>query len=73
MDLDSKVSYLGEDEQGYLIEPSDEDMKEFCRKVGNPKHKDDLGEDGFVNAYHGALIFKKLIIYLLECGWICPS
>ena len=69
MDLDPKVLYLGEDEEGVLIEPSDEEMREFYRRVGNPKHKDDLGEDGFVNAYHGAQVFKKLIIYILECGY----
>ena len=28
-----------------------------------------MGEDGFVNAYHGAQIFKKLIVYILECGY----
>ena len=69
MDLDPKVPYLGEDENGVLIEPSDEKMREFYHQVGNPKSKDDLGEGGFVNAYHGAQIFKKLIIYILECGY----
>ena len=68
MDLDPKVPYLGEDAQGVLIESSGEDMRDFYQRVGNPKHKDDLGEDGFVNAYHGAL-YKKLIVYILECGY----
>ena len=31
--------------------------------------KDDLGEEGFVNAYHGSLVFKKLVTYILECGY----
>ena len=41
MDLDPKVPYLGEDENGVLIEPSDERMREFYHQVGNPRSKDD--------------------------------
>ena len=44
-------------------------MKELYRRVGSPNSKEDIGEQGFVNAYHGSLIFKKLVIYLLECGY----
>ena len=69
LDLDPKVPYLGEDDDGQLIEPTDDQMRELYRQVGNPRSKDDLGEDGFVNAYHGSLIFKKLVTYVLECGY----
>ena len=69
LDLDPKVPYLGEDEDGNLIEPTDEQMAELYREIGDPKSKNDLGEDGFTNAYHGSLVFKKLVTYLLECGY----
>ena len=65
MDLDPKVPYLGEDGEGNLIDPTDEQMRELYRQVGNPKNKEDLGEEGFVNAYYGSLVFKTLIIYIL--------
>ena len=44
-------------------------MKELYHRVGNPNSKEDIGEQGFVNAYHGSLIFKKLVIHLLEWGY----
>ena len=69
LDLDPKVPYLGEDDDGYLIEPTDDQMRELYQRIGNPKSKDDMGEEGFVNAYHGSLIFKKLVSYVLECGY----
>lgn len=69
MDLDSKVPYLGEDEDGNLIEPSVEQMRDLYREIGRPESKDDVGEDGFINAYHGSLVFKKLIVYIMECGY----
>ena len=69
LDLDPKVPYLGEDDDGNLIEPSDEQMRDLYRQIGKPEHKDDVGEDGFVSAYHGSLVFKKLLIYVLECGY----
>ena len=69
LDLDPKVPYLGEDEDGNLEEPSIEQMKFLYREVGKPNSKDDVGEDGFVNAYHGSLIFKNLLVYVLECGY----
>ena len=37
--------------------------------VGNPNGKDDMGEEAFTNAYHGSLMFKKLVTYILECGY----
>ena len=67
--LDRKVPYLGVDHEGNFIEPSDDQMRELYRQVGNPGSKEDIGEDGFVNAYHGSLIFKTLVTYLLECGY----
>ena len=69
IDLDPKVPYLGEDEDGNLIEPTDEQMADLYDQIGDPNSKNDLGKDGFTNAYHGSLIFKKLITYLLECGY----
>ena len=54
---------------GNLIEPTDEQMQELYRQIGKPDSKDNVGEEGFVNAYHGSLIFKKLITYVLECGY----
>ena len=69
IDLDPKVPYLGEDDDGKLIEPTDEQIKELYCQVGNPSSKEDIGEQGFANAYHGSLIFKKLVIYILECGY----
>ena len=59
IDLDPKVPYLGEDSDGNLIEPTDEQMKELYRQVGNPKSKEDIGEDGFVNAYHGVRLRRQ--------------
>ena len=70
LDLDPKVPYLGEDDDGNLIEPSDEQMQDLYHQIGKPEHKDDVGEDGFVNAYRGSLVFKKLLIYILECGYV---
>ena len=69
LDLDPKVPYLGEDDDGVLVEPSIEQMKFLYRQIGKPGNKEDIGEDGFVNAYHGSLIFKKLLVYVLECGY----
>ena len=69
MDLDSKVPYLGEDENGELIEPTAQQMRELYHEVGRPEHKDDIGEEGFVNAYYGAIVFKRPVVYTLECGY----
>ena len=69
MDLDSKVPYLGEDENGELIEPTAQQMRELYYEVGRPEHKDDIGEEGFVNAYYGAIVLKRLVVYTLECGY----
>ena len=69
MDLDSKVPYLGEDENGELIEPTAQQMRELYHEVGRPEHKDDIGEEGFVNAYYGAIALKRLVVYTLECGY----
>ena len=69
LDLDSKVPYLGEDENGELIEPTGQQMRELYREVGRPDQKDDIGEEGFVNAYYGAVVFKRLVTYTLECGY----
>ena len=44
-------------------------MRELYRRIGKPEQRDDIGEDGFVNAYHGSLFFKKLVTYVLECGY----
>ena len=68
MDLDSKVPYLGEDENGELIEPTAQQMRELYHEVGRPDQKDDIGEEGFVNAYYGAIVLKRLVVYTLECG-----
>ena len=69
MDLDSKVPYLGEDDNGELIEPTAQQMRELYHEVGRPDHKDDIGEEGFVNAYYGAIVLKRLVVYTLECGY----
>ena len=69
MDLDSKVPYLGEDENGELIEPTAQQMRELYHEVGRPEHKDDIGEERFVNAYYGAIVLKRLVVYTLECGY----
>ena len=69
LDLDSKVPYLGEDDDGNLIEPTGQQMRELYRDVGKPDQKDDIGEEGFVSAYYGAIVFKRLITYTLECGY----
>ena len=69
LDLDSKVPYLGEDEKGELIEPTAQQMRELYQEVGRPDQKDDIGEEGFVNAYYGAVVFKRLVTYTLECGY----
>ena len=69
MDLDSRTPYLGEDENGELIEPTAQQMKELYKEIGRPNQKDDIGEEGFVNAYYGAVVLKRLLIYTLECGY----
>ena len=69
MDLDSKVPYLGEDENGELIEPTAQQMRELYHEVGRPEHKDDIGKEGFINAYYGAIVLKRLVVYTLECGY----
>ena len=69
LDLDPKVPYLGEDADGNLIEPTGQQMRELYRDVGKPDQKDDIGEEGFVNAYYGAIVFKRLVTYTLECGY----
>ena len=69
LDLDPKVPYLGEDADGNLIEPTVQQMRELYRDVGKPDQKDDIGEEGFVNAYYGAIVFKRLVTYTLECGY----
>ena len=63
------MPYLGEDGDGNLIEPSGEQMRELYRRIGKPDQRDDIGEDGFVNAYYGSLVFKRLVTYVLECGY----
>ena len=68
-DLDPKVPYLGADENGDLVEPTDAQMRELHADTCDPKNKDDLGPDGFTCAYYGSLIYKKLITYILECGY----
>ena len=68
-DLDPKVPYLGEDENGDLIEPTDAQMRELYEQTCDPDNKDNLGPDGFTCAYYGSLIYKKLITYILECGY----
>ena len=68
-DLDPKVPYLGEDENGDLIEPTDAQMRELNEQICDPDNKDNLGPDGFTCAYYGSLIYKKLITYILECGY----
>ena len=69
MDLDSRVPYLGEDENGELIEPTAQQMKELYQEIGRPQQKDDIGEEGFVNAYYGSVVLKRLLVYTLECGY----
>ena len=69
LDLDPKVPYLGVDADGNLIEPTAQQMRELYRDVGKPDQKDDIGEEGFVNAYYGAIVFKRLVTYTLECGY----
>ena len=69
MDLDSRTPYLGEDENGELIEPTAQQMKELYKEIGRPNQKDDIGEEGFVNAYYGAVVLKRLLVYTLECGY----
>ena len=68
-DLDPKVPYLGEDGNGDPIEPTDDQMKELYWRICDPEDKNNLGPDGFTCAYYGSLVFKKLITYILECGF----
>ena len=68
-DLDPKVPYLGEDEYGELIEPTDDQMRELYENTCDPEDKNNLGPDGFTCAYYGSLVYKKLITYILECGY----
>eukprot|EP00435_Cladocopium_sp_Y103_P001815 s1900_g1.t1 len=35
----------------------------------NKKNKFDQGLDGYIRSYHGALVFKRLATYILECGY----
>ena len=65
----TKVPYLGEDENGDLVEPTDDQMRELYENICDPEDKNNLGPDGFTCAYHGSLVYKKLITYILECGY----
>ena len=69
LDLDSKVPYLGEDADGNLIEPTGQQMRELYHEVGKPEQRDDIGEEGFVNAYYGSIVFKRLVTYTLDFGY----
>ena len=39
MDLDSRTPYLGEDENGELIEPTAQQMKELYKEIGRPNQR----------------------------------
>ena len=73
LDLDPRVPYLGEDDDGNPIEPTDEQMRNLYGEICTPGSKEDLGADGFTCAYYGAIVFKKLITYVLECGYTLPD
>ena len=68
-DLDPKVPYLGEDENGDPVEPTDDQMRRLYDETCTPGDKNDIDPDGFTCAYYGSLIYKKLITYILECGY----
>eukprot|EP00435_Cladocopium_sp_Y103_P011557 s3902_g3.t1 len=70
LDVDPKIPYLGIDDDGELIEPTDEQLEEFYKDNARPGSKHDLGEDGYVRSYYGSLIFKRLATYILECGYM---
>ena len=73
IDLDPKIPYLGVNDEGELIEPQEYHLRAQYQKVGIPAHADDLGEDGFIRSYRGSLNSKKLVIYVLECGYYTPD
>eukprot|EP00435_Cladocopium_sp_Y103_P048297 s3250_g14.t1 len=69
IDLDPKIPYLGTDNVGELIEPTDEQLEEYYQTSMNKTSKFDQGLDGYVRSYHGSLVFKRLATYILECGY----
>lgn len=69
VDLDPKIPYIGLDDNGDLIEPDEYHLRHQYQTVGRPDSPDDLGEDGFVRSYQGSLIFKRLVVYVLERGF----
>eukprot|EP00435_Cladocopium_sp_Y103_P047933 s1604_g14.t1 len=69
IDLDPKIPYLGTNNVGELIEPTDEELEDFYETSMNKATKYDQGKDGYVRSYHGSLVFKKLATYILECGY----
>eukprot|EP00435_Cladocopium_sp_Y103_P069136 s370_g32.t1 len=69
IDIDPKIPFLGVDNAGELIEPTDEQLEDYYRTSMNKKSKFDQGPDGYVRSYHGSLVFKRLATYILECGY----
>eukprot|EP00435_Cladocopium_sp_Y103_P054686 s449_g17.t2 len=69
LDLDPKIPFLGVDQDGELIEPTDQQLEEHYENNMNKRSKSDQGVDGYVRSYHGSLVFKKLANYILECGY----
>eukprot|EP00435_Cladocopium_sp_Y103_P033986 s3204_g8.t1 len=69
MDVDPKIPFLSKNENGDIIEPTDQQLEEHYDEHGNTETKHDLGKDGYVRSYHGSFIFKKLANYVLECGY----
>ena len=51
MDLDPKVWHLGEDDEGNLIAPTDEQMRGLYHQVSNPNSKEDVGEEGNLSTH----------------------
>eukprot|EP00435_Cladocopium_sp_Y103_P007792 s835_g2.t1 len=69
LDLDPKIPFLGVDINGELIEPNDQQLEQHYQDWMNKKTKFDQGLDGYIRSYHGALVFKRLATYILECGY----
>ena len=68
MDLDSRTPYLGEDENGELIEPTAQQMKELYKEIGRPNQKT-TSEKRDSSMHTMGSGTQKTSVYTLECGY----
>eukprot|EP00435_Cladocopium_sp_Y103_P008068 s733_g2.t1 len=68
LDLDPRIPYLGEDQHGNLIEPTEEQL-ETCYEQHIKGTESDIGLDGYILSYYGSSHMKRFVGYIMECGY----